>query len=200
MIRGICLALILCLMGSAALAAPSISALEQECPVAIVMENEAMAQMLAGEALCTSRALTEQYDSVEAEVIQRAEQTFAETGTNGHTLVERIPSVAEVFNGVKRSGDADLSALRQLTYMQDFKFTSTGFRVVADEEEDQAFVATIEGGETMKAAVKEDFVVLQLNPESGELLELELQTYDAETGVYTVAFPCFGAYMVALRV
>ena len=101
---------------------------------------------------------------------------------------------------MKRSGDADLSALRQLTYMQDFKYMSTGYRIVADGEEDQTFVATIEGGVTMKVDAKEDFVVLQLNPENGELLELELLTYDAETGVYTVAFPCFGAYMVALRV
>lgn len=197
--RIICLVLAAVLLLATAMAAPSITELEQECLVTIVAEDEALAQLLAGESIYTSRALVEQYEGAAREVILRAEQTYAETGTNGHTIAESIPSVAEIFADASYSGEADLAALHQLTYMQDFKFESTGYRVIAKAGQPAGFEATIEGGELMKSAASEDFLILQLDLESGELHEVELKAYDAETGVYTADFHCFGPYMVTLR-
>lgn len=193
----------LCLMigflFSAANASSSISALEQEREVVIIVEDEAEAQLLAGEKLCTSRAQMEQYDGSEADVIQLAEKTFEETGTNGHTIVESIPSVEKIFSGFQKRTSEDLTRLKQLTYMQDFKYMSTGIRVVAGAGSSKIYEVTIDGGECIRSAAIEDFVILQLDSKVGEVISLSMEEYDADTGVYKVLLPSLGPYMVALK-
>ena len=189
----------LCLIAAPALAAPSISELEQPRPVEI--NTEALSEELAGDTVYTSRALAAQYDGAMASVIALAEQTFAETGTNGHTIAQRIPSVQQIFaqmqtGETEQASGIDLSRLRQLTYLQDFKRQSTGWRIVPDEANGQAIELAIGGSEVLKSGQKEDFVILQVDPETGRLTCLPMKDYDPETGTFVVEFPGFGPYMI----
>lgn len=203
--RAIPLMLALWLFAAPACAAPSISALETERAVTIAASEQLEAALpeLAGDVIYTSRALPEQYDAGTASVIELAEQTFEEMGTNGHTIAQTIPSVEEIFAGtrpVKASGaEDDLGALSQLTYMQDFKLESTGWRIVPREGLPDVIVATIDGGEVTRSARQEDFVIVQVDLTTGERYTLPMQAYDPETGVFVVEFPCVGPYMITLK-
>lgn len=199
--RAILLGLMLCLTAAAACAAPSISELEQPGRIELSAEDGAQ-QAPVEDAVYTSRALAGQYDGDAVRVIALAEQTFEEAGTNGHTIAQDIPSVQEIFTGTRAAEaeqEDDLSGLKQLTYMQDFKRESTGWRIERGADGQGTIVATIEGGELVRAARREDFVIVQLNLETGERHLLTMREYDPETGVFTAAFPCFGPYMITIR-
>lgn len=204
--RAVLLCIALCLGAAPALAAPSISELEQPRTVEIpagAMDDGALAA-LADDGLYTSRAVAAQYDDAMGAVIALAEQTLAETGTNGHTMAQRIPSVQQIFAGIpeedgEEAARFDLGSLKQLTYLQDFKHESTGWRVVHGEVQSQAIELTVGGSEVTRAGRKEDFVIIQVNPETGRRTCLTMKTYDPETGAFTAEFPGFGPYMITQR-
>lgn len=201
--RAMLLCIALCLCTASALAAPSISELEQPRAVEInpASAADALWEALEGDTIYTSRALVEQYDGQLGSVIALAEETLEETCANGHTLAQRIPSVQQIFasNPREENDEAaiDLSRLKQLTYMQDFKRESTGWRIVQSDTLGQAIEVTISGSEVVKAGRKEDFVILQINPDTGKLICLPMKEYDPETGAFVVEFPSFGPYMIA---
>lgn len=184
-----------------AFAAPSISALETPKTITIstddAQEDERI-QELAEETIITSRANVEQYDAGTADIIARAEKTFEETGTNGHTISDPIPTVDEIFSDIKGQSAYDLKALKQLTYLQDFKQETTGNRIVPRGRFSNAVEVTIPGDELLKSARREDFVIIQLDLETGELYFLTMKKYDSETGAFSVDFPCFGPYMITI--
>lgn len=201
--RAMPLCIALCLCTVSALAAPSISALDQPRAVDIHFEalNDALRTELEGDTIYTSRALAAQYDDAMGAVIALAEQTFEETGTNGHTIAQSIPSVQQIFAGVQAGeneaeAQLDWGRLKQLTYLQDFKRESTGWRIVPGEAPGQTIELTIDGSEVVKSGRKEDFVIIQVNPETGRLACLQMKGYDPETGAFVVEFPSFGPYMI----
>lgn len=57
--------------------------------------------------------------------------------------------------------DVDLSRLKQLTYMQDFKRESTGWRISYTAGQSRVIEGSIDGGEVTKAGKIEDFVIIQ---------------------------------------
>lgn len=198
----LCLALCLCTVS--AFAAPSISALEDPKTVEISTESlsEEITAELAGDKIYTSRAVTEQYDDEMSSVIELAEQTFEETGDNGRAVEQSIPSVEQIFANIpgpaRESKDwVDLSSLKQLTYMQDFKRESTDWRVVTNGTLSQVIEVTISDSEVVKSGRKEDFVIIQVNPETKQFVCLQMKEYNPETGTFTVDFPSFGPYMIA---
>ena len=198
----LCLALCLCTVS--AFAAPRISALEDPKTVEINTESlsEEITAELAGDKIYTSRAVTEQYDDEMSSVIELAEQTFEETGDNGRAVEQSIPSVEQIFANIpgpaRESKDwVDLSSLKQLTYMQDFKRESTDWRVVTSETLSQVIELTISDSEVVKSGRKEDFVIIQVNPETKQFVCLQMKEYNPETGTFTVDFPSFGPYMIA---
>lgn len=201
--RAMLLCVALCLCAASAFAAPSISAFEEPRAVEINPEylNGDLSAQLAGDAVYTSRALAQQYDDEMGSVIALAEQTFEETGANGHTVAQSIPSVQQIFANIlseenEEENWIDLSRLRQLTCMQDFKRKSTGWRIVLSEGLSRAIELTIGGSEVIRSGQKEDFVILQVNPETCRLICLQMTDYDPETGAFTVEFPSFGPYMI----
>ena len=201
--RAILLGMALCLSAATAMAAPSISELEQPRKVDIQAEalSDEVLEALSGDNLYTSRALAEQYDNAMGAVIALAEQTFEETGTNGHTIAQSIPSVQQIFAGIPEDKDeegkrVDISRLKQLTYLQDFKRESTGWRIVQVEMQCQTIELTINGSEVVKSGQKEDFVIIQVNPETGRRTCLPMKDYDPQTGSFTVELTGFGPYMI----
>lgn len=200
--RALLLCIALCLCTASALAAPSIAALEDPKPVELPLEDlsDSLRAELEGDIIYTSRALTDQYDGEMYSIIALAERTFAETASNGNAIAQSIPSVQEIFADVQpeeRAEDEgiDLSQLKQLTYMQDFKRESTGWRIVQDGEQ-QVLALTISGSEVVKSGKIEDFVIIQLNPETGRRVFLQMKAYDPVSGTFTVEFPSFGPYMI----
>ena len=196
-------AILLCI--ALALAAPSISELEQPRKVKIspATVNDALLKELEDDGIYTSRALAAQYEEQMGCVIALAEQTFEETGANGHTIAQSIPSMEQIFAGIKSgASDAeaiDFSRLKQLTYMQDFKRESTGWRIVPGEMDAAAIELTISGFEVVKSGLKEDFVIIQVNPEENRLTCLSMKEYDPENGTFVVEFPDFGPFLIAQR-
>lgn len=194
----------LCLCTMSALAAPSISELDQPKDVVMNMEtlDAELAAELAGDSIYTSRAALEQYDDKTRALIEKAEQAFGETGTNGHEIAQGIPSVREIFadcqNGNEVTEDwMDLSRLKQLTYMQDFKYTSTGLRVNPNHQNSKPMEFKVLDMEVLKGGKLEDFVIIQVNPETGSYVCLRMKEYDPETGSFVADFPSFGPYMIA---
>ena len=211
MIKRAFLCAALCLLLPAAGAAPSISTLETVQKIEIVAGEGAAALCgaVGEDGVCTSRALPEQYEQYDdaqaqysatvLEAIRAAEATFAETGTNGHTIVESIPSLEEIFSGATLKADAELASLKQLTYMQDFKRASTGYRIAADGADGDGIEIKVEGSELLRSAAREDFVILQMDPRSGEAYALPMKSYAPETGAFSAVFHCLGPYIIALR-
>lgn len=201
--RATLLCIALCLCTASALAAPSISELEKPRAAQInpASATGALSEALAGDTLYTSRALVEQYDDQMGAVIALAEEAVEETGVYGHTLAQRIPSVQQIFanNPQEESDEAviDLSRLKQLTYMQDFKRESTGWHIVHSCQPDQVIEVAVSGSEVIRSGRKEDFIILQINPDTGKLICLPLKEYDPETGAFVACFPSFGLYMIA---
>lgn len=183
------------------------------------------AVILAETGIYTNRAIAEQYMKTNEEtgeledtklsiMVKDAESEIDETGTNGTAIVDDIPSVEEVLKDMSPNGEInfgeesgyDLSKLDQLTYMLDFKYVTTHYRVIAGvkvEYKEESVVldngmieATIDGGEIMRSAAKEQFVIIQVDSVTEEVHFLTMKDYNAENGDYTVDFPCTGPYMI----
>ena len=62
--------------------------------------------------------------------------------------------------------------------------------------DDGMLEVTINGGEIIRSAQLQDYVILLVNPHTKDYTFLEMKEYDSKTGVYTVVFPYNGPFMV----
>lgn len=211
--------------------APSISNLYKQSGVTVSCESTDgtnTAQLLSAEEIYTNVAVSEQYMQKNADgkpeatllsaMIDMASGTITETGENGKSIVDDIPSVREILASVSaESVDSyekeygyNTDKLEQLTYMQDFKYSETDYRIMQGDwfpkkdgsgsiQLDNGMIeAAIHGGEAIRSASIEDYVIVQVNPETYECYFLTMSAYDEKTGTFTVDFPCIGPYMITM--
>lgn len=86
------------------------------------------------------------------------------------------------------------------------KYLSTGYRVETGDWQsvdgkeilidDGMLEVTINGGEIIRSAQLQDYVILLVNPHTKDYTFLEMKEYDSKTGIYTVVFPYNGPFMV----
>ena len=182
------------------------------------------ADILSQTEIYTDRANSDEYkkrdeqgnleDTNLSSAIDLAAKSFTEINENGKSVVEEIPSVNEILQQLDPEQKTDLQEeygcdpemLDQLTYMMDFKYVVTRKRVIAGEEvqtETKAVVldngmieASIVGGEVIRSAQKEDYLLIQADPISEKVYVLEMKEYDPQTGDFVVDFPCVCPYMI----
>lgn len=182
------------------------------------------AEVLSQCDIYTNEAIVEQYkeedefgklqDTPLSVMVEEASGAVAETGANGKSIVEEIPSVSEMIEAYceavqvenKQDAEIDLRSLDQLTYLLDFKYASTDYRVVAGERvttlrdavklDNGMFSARLRGGEIIRSAQPEKYVIVQIDPQTNEVYYLTMKDYDEKTGDFTVEFPCVGPYMI----
>lgn len=183
-------------------------------------------EILAATGIYTNEAVSDQYKHTDeqgelaatplSEMIDTGAGTITETDQNGNAIPDEISTVEDMLDTycaaakVDKTGeehtDIDLSQLDQLTYWLDFKYKTTDYRVIAGENvtkdgkatvlDDGMVVAAIDGGEIIRAANMEDYLIIQIDATTGKLHYLTMKDYDVTTGRYTVEFPCVGPYMV----
>lgn len=140
--------------------------------------------------------------------------TLTEVNQNGNAIPDDISTVEEMIDSycasanVEKPADkkVDLSNLDQLTYWLDFKYETTDYRVIAGEKADKdgiettldngMIIAKIDGGEIIRSADIKDYLIIQIDATSGEIHYLAMQDYDADTGKYTIEFPCVEPYII----
>lgn len=182
------------------------------------------AQVLSKLKIYTNEAVTEQYKSKGADgktvstplsdIIDLGKGTISVTNTNGISIPDKICSVDEMISAYYENAgpenrsepEIDLKKLDQLTYWQDFKYEETDFRVISGanvslnnktiELQNGMIVAEIDGGEITRSADIDDYVIIQIDAASGEVHYLTMKNYDAESGKFTIEFPCIGPYMI----
>lgn len=180
------------------------------------------AEVLSELGTFSSKAVVSQYYEKDASgklvesdlsrMILASESVLTETGFNGTSVVDEIPTVSELIAYIDpqlesvKEPEYDLNKLDQLTYMQDLKYLSTGYRVITGAEkavdgkeiriDDGMLEVTLHGGEIIRSAQLEDYVILLVNPHTKDYTFLKMKEYDSETGIYTVVFPYNGPFMV----
>lgn len=183
-------------------------------------------EILAQTGIYTNEAVSDQYRHTDeqgelvetplSEMIDTGAGTITETDQNGNAIPDEISTVEEMLGTycaaakVEKTGeehtDIDLSQLDQLTYWLDFKYETTDYRVIAGENvtkdgkatvlDNGMIVAEIGGGEIIRSAAIDDYLIIQIDAATGKLHYLTMKDYDVTTGRYTVEFPCVGPYMV----
>ena len=210
-----------------AFATPSINDLhgeKSEQTVVAPLDDSKLAEVLEESGVYTSQAVASQYSETDeagntretelSALIAASESAMRETGLNGKSIVDGIPTVRELVQVIDpevektdgKTGEYDLNKLDQLTYMMDLKYITTQYRVVTGVHanlhgqsvllEDGSIEVTLEGGEVIRSGNIDDYVILLVNPQTNEYTFLKMKTYDSETGVYTVDFPFIGPFMV----
>lgn len=192
--------LLLTLCVSAVSAAPSIGVLapSQEASVSLVTGST---QQPVPEDTFTGDSVAAQYSGTLAQAVTLAQATQTDTGSNGHGIVESIPSVEEIVTCFAPDYAPDpLAGLKQLTYLQDLKYTATRLPVPADAwGKSDCIRVKLPGSELTRDASKEEFVIVLFDTKAGTVHLLEMRDYDPGTGNYTVDFPCIGPYMLTWR-
>lgn len=182
------------------------------------------ASLLSQAGVYTNQAISDQYKKKDANgnliptdlsnLIDSASSVALETGENGASIVEPIPTVTELLTHIsqKTSDEYDKEYgynpdhLDQITYMMDFKYTGTDYRVVPGERvtvknkteilDNGMIRAFVKGDEILRSASKEDFVIIQVDPVTQKINFFKMKEYDEETGNYIADFPCVGPYMI----
>ena len=54
----------------------------------------------------------------------------------------------------------------------------------------------MKGGEILRAASIEDYVIVQVDPITKKIYFIKMKEYDEKTGNYVADFPCVGPYMI----
>ena len=213
------LVIALCLGAVPASAAPSIDDLHTDFPQTVTVQPDdgsAAAQALSRTEIYCAQALPEQYmekdaqgnpvDTALSKMIAASCSVTGETGGNGRSIPDEIPTVRQLVEMLGQTDQAEygLDRLEQLTYMMDLKYVLTGQRVVAGgtipgqaiRMRDGRIRLTMDGGEVLRAGKIEDFVILLASQEEQDYCFLTMKEYDADTGIYTVEFPYIGSFMV----
>ncbi|MGN1015423.1 MAG: hypothetical protein ACI4PL_00340 [Faecousia sp.] len=188
------------------------------------LDDSNTAQVLWEAGIFSSQAVISQYYDVDAsgnavetglsEMIRASESVIRESGLNGKSIIDSVPTVRELvacvdpeLSGAGEAADGyDLDKLDQLTYMMDLKYVSTGYRVIPGvqaqlkgrtvELDNGMLEVTLDGGEILRSGSMDDYVILLVDPQSDAYTFLRMKEYDSETGVYTVDFPYTGPFMV----
>lgn len=210
-----------------AFAAPSINDLHGDSngqTAVASLDDSNLAEVLGENGVYTSQAVASQYSETDeagntretalSALVAASESAMRETGLNGKSIVDGIPTVRELVQVIDpevektdgKTGEYDLNKLDQLTYMMDLKYITTQYRVITGVQaylhgesvllEDGSIEVTLEGGEVIRSGSIDDYVILLVNPQTNEYTFLKMKTYDSETGVYTVDFPFIGPFMV----
>ena len=223
----VCVMSVLCMAGKVC-AAPSISGLhENKKEVTISPESTDgtnTASLLSQVGIYTNEAISDQYKIKDKDgnliptdmsnMIDMAASTVTETDENGKSIVDEIPTVTEILSNISQNTVDEFEKeygynpdnLDQLTYMMDFKYISTDYRVIAGKKVtignkaevlDNGMVrASINGGEILRASDKENFLIIQVDPVTKKLYFFQMKEYDEKTGYYIADFPCVGPYMI----
>lgn len=179
------------------MAAPSIGELVPDKEVTVDQEKLPEA-LKTDDNIIIGAAKTEEYTGTAASIIEKAQAAaVSEEGEPAATVAEIFEDVTVV--ATEDAPAVELSSLKQLTAMLDFKFEKTDMAITDAGVFEEPVEVGIKGGEITKGGSIDDFIILQLNPETNEVYVLTMKTYDPETGDFTVDFPCFGPYMVTLK-
>lgn len=220
---------VMCMLGMTAgvYAAQSISDLHDRNQVTVFTESTDgtnTAGLLVESGIYTDEAISDQYKIRDengnliatemSNMIDAAAATITETDENGKSVVDAIPTVTEILNNINSGSDIDYEKeygydpdqLDQLTYMLDFKYISTDYRVIAGEKvhvgnrtevlENGMIRVSIKGGEVLRSASLDDYVIIQVDPLTKKIYFVKMKDYDAKTGDYVADFPCVGPYMI----
>lgn len=172
----------------------------------------------------TNQAISDQYKVVDekgsllptkmSDLIDAASVTVKEKDENGKSIVEPIPTVSEILSIIDPRPLEEYETefgyhpddLNQLTYMLDFKYTSTDYRVIRGDEikienrteilENGMIHIRLHGGEILRCCSKDDFVIIQVEPVTEKVYLFSMTEYDEKTGDYEADFPCIGPYMI----
>ena len=182
------------------------------------------ASLLSQVGIYTNQAISDQYKTTDkdgnliptkmSDLIDAASSILTETDENGKSIVEPIPTVSEILSYINEKPSQEYEKeygynpddLDQLTYMMDFKYISTDYRVIAGEKitvenkvkrlDNGMIRVSIKGDEILRSSSKEDFVIVQVDPVTNNIYLFEMTEYDVKTGDYTADFPCVGPYMI----
>lgn len=189
--------LLLALCISVVSAAPSIGVLapSQDAAVTVITGDT---QRPAPEDTVSGDAVPDQYRGALAEAIALSEKTESNTGSSGHAPADPIPSVSEIITCFDPNYTVSaLEGLKQLTFVQDLKDAATGLPISADAWGTHDFVrVTLSGGELTRDAKSEEFTVVLFDTARNTVHLLDLQSYDPDTGDYTVDLPCIGPFLL----
>lgn len=180
--------------------------------------------ILSESGIYTNEAISDQYKETDengnlvatdmSRMIDTAAATLSETDENGKSIVDDIPTVTEILNNINPDEDKDYEKeygydpdkLDQLTYILDFKYVSTDYRVIAGEKvhvgnkteilDNGMIRVSIKGGEILRSASIDDYVIIQVDPINKKMYFIKMKEYDEKTGDYIADFPCVGPYMV----
>ena len=210
-----------------AFASPSISNLHD--PKAVTISSESTdgtntASILSTVELYTNEAISDQYKQKDergnlvptdmSNLIDTAAATATETDKNGKSIVESIPTVTDILANISEKTVDEYEEeygfnpenLAQLSYMMDFKYTSTDYRVIAGEGimlenetktlDDGMIQASVKGSEILRSASIDDYVIIQVDTITKKIFFFKMKEYHEETGNYVADFPCTGPYMI----
>lgn len=210
-----------------AFASPSISNLHD--PKAVTISSESTdgtntASILSTVEIYTNEAISDQYKQKDesgnlvptdmSNLIDTAAATATETDKNGKSIVESIPTVTDILANISEKTVDEYEEeygfnpenLAQLTYMMDFKYTSTDYRVIAGEGimlenetktlDDGMIQASVKGSEILRSASIDDYVIIQVDTITKKIFFFKMKEYHEETGNYVADFPCTGPYMI----
>lgn len=225
---GVCVSgmLIMCIAVSV-FASPSISNIHDSKEVIISpksTDGTNTASLLSLVDVYTNEAISDQYKVKDKDgnlvstdmsnMIDAATSIVTETDENGKSIVESIPAVTDILANISEKTPDEFEKeygynpenLDQLTYMMDFKYTSTDYRVIAGEDitvdnemktlDNGMIQASVRGGEILRSASIDNYVIIQVDTVTQKIFFFKMNEYDEETGNYAADFPCVGPYMI----
>lgn len=208
-------------------AAPSISNLHEKQEVTVSLESTDgtnTAEVLSQVGIYTNEAISDQYKIKDengnlipthmSDMIDAAADTLTKTDENGKSIVDSIPTVTEILSNISKKSIDEYEKeygynpddLDQLTYMQDFKYITTDYRVIAGEKvtvknstkvlDNGMIRVSIKGSEILRSASIDQYVIIQVDPVTEKIYFFKMKEYDEKNGDYTADFPCVGPYMI----
>ena len=208
-------------------ASPSISDLSGRQELTVASENTDgtnTASLLSRVDIYTNQAVSDQYKTKDengnliptnlSNLVDLSASVIEETGENGKSIVDSIPSVTDILTSISKQSPEEYEkeygynpdSLDQLTYMLDFKYTSTNYRIIpgnavtgSDETEilDNGSVSiSVKRNEILRSSSPENFVIIQVDPVTEQVYFVRLREYNEKTGSFTADFPCVGPYMI----
>lgn len=178
-------------MTATAVAAPSIGSLIPEAPVLVegtLPENYWLDVQDADTASYTNETVArvvERFNDDEAEVPMTFPEVLEELEVDTETEI-RTHSLDVVVNPLD---------YESLTPFVDLVITD-GTEVSYTTDGEVRATIQVEPARDLEA---EDLLLMQVDPETGEVYFLDVEEYDPETGEITATFPCLGPIMVLVK-
>ena len=178
-------------MTATAVAAPSIGSLIPEAPALVegtLPENYWLAVQDADTASYTNETVArvvERFNDDEAEVPMTFPEVLEELEVDTETEI-RTHALDVVVNPLD---------YESLTPFVDLVITD-GTEVSYTTDGEVRATIQVEPARDLEA---EDLLLMQVDPETGEVYFLDVEEYDPETGEITATFPCLGPIMVLVK-